>query len=294
MLSRELIHYHTARLQEELCQGRIELPSMPDVLFHIRQALYDEGKTIEELGRTVQLDGSVASQLIKLANSASFMGTAKVADCKGALTLLGLEATRNIVTALMMQKAYQSVRDPRLTQMVAQSWQRSCHIGALCQIIGSFTPGMRADRAMLGGIIHNIGMLPLLGYFEHHADELLEHTLAMNQLIRQFQGRLGQKMLAHWQFDTDLTSVPELSRNPYYDSGSSRISVVDIVVVARVHLRIKQPQEREASIEKLQRMPAYHKLSISKLGADATIQLLEEADDEIRSLMQILNHDIAT
>jgi HD-like signal output (HDOD) protein len=146
------------------------------------------------------------------------------------------------------------------------------------------TVGVRPDKAMLAGLIHNIGVLPLLNYILQFPDIDIEPRM-LNQVVSGYQGKLGTMLLQKWKFEPEYLYVPELSGQPAYDSGADEINLNDVVVVARMHL-MQDKMETDKFIERLSSMPSYQNMSISKLGPDASIQLIEEADEDINQLMR--------
>lgn len=144
--------------------------------------------------------------------------------------------------------------------------------------------GVRPDKAMLAGLIHNIGVLPLLNYILQFPEVDINPKL-LNQVISGYQGKLGTMLLTKWQFDPEYIYIPELTGQPAYDSDSDEATLTDVVVVARMHL-MQEKMEHDKFVERLCAMPSYQKMSISKLGPDASLQLIEEADEEINRLMR--------
>lgn len=263
-------------------QGRIALPSMPEVAFRLREAVRDERFNFDQLGKLVQLDPALSSRLIQIANSPRYRGSHKVDSCRDAISRLGISATSNLATSLALSNVFQT-RQPRLQQAMKAAWQHGSRVAAVSHVLASVTPGLKPERAMLVGLVHNIGTLPLLRYLEAYPD-LLERAGLVEQLLQRLQGKLGGLLLRHWGFSEEIAAVPEHAEDWFYDNGG-KADYVDIVLVARVHALFGQPG---AELPALQEMPSYSKLPISRFGADASIQLIEEANEEIGILMQML------
>jgi HD-like signal output (HDOD) protein len=279
----ELIH-----LKQELARafksGEIELPSMPKLLLKIRQSLYEKDNSATKIGQMMYLDPALAARVIRIANSSSYTGQQPVNDCQAAIARLGLSVIQNLVTGIVLRNAYSFKNNPRAQKLVKQAWQQSCRVGALSHVLASVTVGVRPDKAMLAGLIHNIGVLPLLNYILQFPQIDINPRL-LNQIVSGYQGKLGTMLLQKWQFDPEYLYIPELSGQPAYDSGSDKMGLNDVVVVARMHL-LQDKMAPEKFMERLNAMPSYRKMSISKLGPDASIQLIEEADEEIHRLMR--------
>ncbi|MCW8887486.1 MAG: HDOD domain-containing protein [Gammaproteobacteria bacterium] len=285
------MEFDLAHLKQELSKafksGEIELPSMPNLLFKIRQSLYDKENSAAEVGQMMYLDPALAARVMRIANSSMYTGQQPVNDCQAAISRLGLSVIQNLVTGIVLRNAYSFKKNPKAQKLVKQAWQQSCRVGALSHVLASVTVGIRPDKAMLAGLIHNIGVLPLLNYILQFPKIEIEPRM-LNQVVAGYQGKLGTMLLQKWQFDSEYLYIPELSGQPAYDSGSNELSLNDIVVVARMHL-MQDKMEHQQFIERLSSMPSYQKMSISKLGPDASLQLIEEADEEIHRLMRGLS-----
>ncbi|MDH5614483.1 MAG: hypothetical protein OEY35_05570, partial [Gammaproteobacteria bacterium] len=86
-------------------------------------------------------------------------------------------------------------------------------------------------------------------------------------------------------FDEELITLPVESQNWKRDSGGPA-DYIDIVIVARIYSQFGTSKSKK--IPRLDELPAFSKLSISKLGADASIELLRESQNDIAEVMQML------
>jgi HD-like signal output (HDOD) protein len=267
---------------EDLRAKRLVLPNIPAVMARIHQALMDDERSFHEVGRLVQLDQVLTSRLIQIANSPLFRRGTRVETPQLALSHLGLKVVRNLVTTLMLKNAYQG-QAPRVRRLLNEVWTESCRVSAICHVLGGVTMGLQADKAMLAGIIHNIGILPLVPYLERHPD-FLTTTVLHSPGMAQLQGKLGAALLHHWQFDEELYNIPLLISDLQYDSGESTPGYADIVLVAIVHSRLGRQGESFA----LSDMPAFQKLTVSRLGPSGSLEILEQSRQEIEGLMSLL------
>jgi HD-like signal output (HDOD) protein len=263
--------------------GRLALPSMPEVAWRIRDAVGREGRSPAEVARIVQLDPALAARLLQIANSPRYLSGHRVTNCLGAVMRLGIDATRNLATSLALRNVYQG-ESAAVRHHLKEAWLESCRVGAVCQVLASVTPGLKPDRALLAGLVHNIGVLPALQYFERFPD-LATDPSRLAQVVAWVRGRLGGLLLRHWQFDPALASVPEQA-SAWWREGEAGPDDVDLVLVARVFARFGR--EGELGAPPLEQMPAFLKLPISRFGPDAGLQTLHEAEREIATLIRTL------
>ncbi|QEP44050.1 HDOD domain-containing protein [Ectothiorhodospiraceae bacterium BW-2] len=273
------------QLKRDFNRGEIDLPAIPELTFRIRTRLYEEEVNFNSAARLIQLDASLTTRLIHIANSANFRGSTKTTDCRSAIVKLGLKFTRNLVTSIALKHAYQRNRHAVISRLVKQAWYQSCKVGAICHVLAYSCTSVDAESAMLAGMIHNIGTLPLVRYLEKHPRLIDQNKL--RKISEQQKGQLGAMLLKFWKFDPIFVDVPNRCANPLYDSGGEYPDLADLVLIAKIHAMMSE-SNRDILLKDLDMMPAYHRLSISKLGPGASLQLLEEAETDIQQLFRQL------
>src|SRR4029077_16255895 len=63
------------------------------------------------------------------------------------------------------------------------------------------------DEATLAGIVHKIGVLPILTYAEA-APHLLQNIAALDEMIEDLHPAIGHAILTSWRFPPELIAVP--------------------------------------------------------------------------------------
>ncbi len=272
------------RIRADIKVGRLKLPALPHVAGRIRQALAVEEQSAQQIARVVQLDPALSARLLQVANSARYPGTQKVTNVRDAVARLGLETTRNLATALSLHSAFEA-KDERAKRYLETVWRESCRVAAIGNVLASVTPPLVPDQALLGGLVHNIGALPLVPYLSE-APALLDDPRTMDLLLGRLQARLGSALLKHWGFDPQLVPIPEQA-DDWMRESEGKPDYVDVVLVARVHAMFGA-KKGNSLVRSLDSMPAFRKFPLSRLGAGASVQLIEEAREEIASMMEIL------
>lgn len=270
------------RIIEDAKTGRLRLPSLPDLAVKVRQAVNDPRRSIAEIARLVQFDPALAARLILIANSPLYRGTQKYANCHSAITRIGLTAARNLVVSFTLRNLFKA-RTPALHARLQQSWRHSCKVAAICSLLARLTPGLDPDRALLAGLLHDIGELPLLQYLEN-LDRTIEPE-RLNSLVGRLRGALGRFVLKTWQFEQDLAEIPH--QIEIWDRASTGpVGYIDIVQVAHVHSLFGEQGGYQGP--SLPSLPAFQKLTLSRLGPGSSLELLEQSQHEINEVLQIL------
>ncbi len=267
----------------ELKAGRIQLPSLPRIAVKIRRAVAADDFDMGKLATIIGADPAIAARLIQVANSAVFRGESKVDSLKAALVRLGVERSQNMVTSLAMRGLYQAdhahIRDRML-----KAWQHAVEIAATAAVLARLSPGLGEDRALLVGLVHEIGAVPLLKMAGDYLD--LEETPGLiDEIVRALTPEVSRVILERWEFPKGFTEAALEASNWYYDSAG-KPTYTDLIVVAHLHTLV-----RRREFEKLPRIdetPAFAKLAVGVLSPQLSLLVLDEARTKIQELRTLL------
>ena len=269
------------RIIADAKSGRLQLPSLPDLAFKVRTAVNDPRRSIADIARLIQFDPALAARLIQIANSPLYRGTKKFDNCHSAITRMGIPSARNLVVSFTLRNVFQA-GTPALRERLQKIWQHSCRVAAISSVLARLTPGLDPDRALLAGLVHDIGILPLLHYLETMQMPL--EPARLDSMIGRLRGALGTFVLKTWQFEDDIAGIPAQAE-AWDRSGAEAIDYVDIVQVAHVHSQFGQGGYSGPPLTELK---AFQKLSISRLGPGFSIELLSQSQQEINEVLSIL------
>lgn len=262
----------------------LALPTIPDVSFKIRRAINDEKANNSKIARVVQIDPSITARLIQIANSPLYRGRRKIESCPEALTRLGLKAAQDIITAFAM-KAVFNAKSPLIRKKMHDLWVHSSTVASISAVFAHKTPGFDPDRAMLAGLTHDIGIVPILTYADKHPD-ILNNPKDLVETIKELRAKIGVQIIRKWDFPNDFEDVIINAENWYREGGDSP-DYTDIVMISQLHSFIGKVDAKK--IPKLDELPAYKKLVAGQLDADQSINILDQAKDEIEQIRQMLS-----
>lgn len=263
--------------------GKLEVPGLPEVAFRIRKLVDDPNVNANQVAKVVQMDPALTARLIKVSNSPLFRGNQQVEDCRNAICRMGMQTTKSLVTSFAMRQVF-NAESPVVRDVLREVWRQSSYVGAICYVLGKITPGILPDRSLLAGLVYRIGALPVLRYAEQYSS-LAQDRAALWEMIEMMAPKLGKLVLVSWSFDKELAEVPQHLEEWDYAPGEP-LSYVDLVIVARVHSLIGKPEMQD--IPPLPQIGSFSKFPISRLGPDASLEVLEQAQEEIGALMNML------
>ncbi len=270
-------------LRSDLKANKLMVPSLPDVANKVRDAAGRPSCTVDELAALIHADPALAARLVQVSNSPIYRTQSPITTCPVAISRIGLKATQNLVTSFSLQQLF-NTQAPLLKEKMAEVWQRATYVAAITVVLARMASRLDEDRALLAGLVHNIGALPVLAYAERFP-RMANNRLLLERLIEQLSAKLGEAILRKWQFDTDFTLVPKECKNWLRNSGPT-VDYAEIVALAQIYSYIDTPQM--ALLPKMEEIPAYHKLPLGRLGPRMTLKVLEEAKADMEAIQKML------
>lgn len=209
--------------------GRIEtLPAMPEMAQRILQLRANPYADLRELSQFVDLDPSLAAQVVRFARSPLFGYQGNVATTQEAIALvLGYDLTMNLLLGIAVGRSFRNPSEGPLG--LAAFWRHAIYTGALSQVLGkSLAAGMRPKPGLsqLSGMLHNFGVLLLGDLFppefywlnrelEQHPDTPLR-TLEQ-RVLGMDHTELGVILMERWNMPLEVIATVREHHNPDYE-----------------------------------------------------------------------------
>ncbi len=268
---------------QQIQSGDFELPSMPDIATRISRAvtLPETGST--DLARIIQADPSLTASMIRTANSPAFGGASAVENCRDAITRLGQDNTKNLVTSLVLKNLFHS-SSPVLEKRMRQLWLHSRRVAAICQVLAKMSPGMVTDRAMLAGLIHDIGAIPIIISASNYP-KLLDDPAIFERILTALKGEVGAMILRHWDFPEEYVATV-LHCEEWFRDSEQPPDYTDLVIVAQLLSFVGSQEMQHLPPPDLS--PAFHKLVEGRLNPMLSMSVLTEAEKEIKAVEELL------
>lgn len=270
-----LIHVKT-----ELEANRLILPTLPDVALNVRDAVSKGDATAQQLADMIVTDPALSARLIQVSNSPLYRGANEIKNIQMSVTRLGNNTIRTLITSLVMQQMF-APKSKLLEHYFRKIWEQGVGVSAISRALCTFAPHLNNDEAMLAGLIHQIGKLPILTLVEH-IPEFKDSPSRLDKLLEKAHPYVGKIIMDTWNFPAELKPVASEYVDFQRDSGP-RADYVDIVQVA--FLQSIAGTDHPACRVDWHTVPAFNKLG---LNADAEILELEGVSEEIELAHSLL------
>jgi HD-like signal output (HDOD) protein len=270
-------------LNVELAGEKIDLPSFPDVATRVRRALTNEQVDVELVVRIVSAEPALAARLLQLANSAALNpGGRRFADLRTAISRIGFNMARSAAIAFAMSQLRRAEAYKGVSQALADLWQESAHLAAMCHVVARRFSQINADTALLAGLLQSVGKLYLLTRAARFP-ALLADAGTYQRLVSEWHGRLAEAILRNWELSDEIINAVVSGEGAEREHpGATDLGDVLAVSSALAHLG---PDPRAQDMLFLG-MPAARRM---KLDAEACITALAESHEAISSLRQALD-----
>lgn len=226
----EQIEQIRAEILQAIDSDQLVLPTLPEVALRIREKAADLDVDVNTLSRVIQDDTAMTARIIKVANSPLLRASRPIEDLKGAVTRLGISYTSNIATSMAMQQMFQATSDV-VDQRMRDAWSRSTEVAGIAYALTRHYTKLKPDQASLAGIVHRIGVLPILTYAEENR-RLLKDPGMLDTLIEELHPTLGRRILERWGFPEELVLVPEGHLDFWREVP--KVDYTDVILVANL------------------------------------------------------------
>ena len=198
-------------LVEKIRQDALVLPTLPEIALKVRQAADDTGTNLQQLGEIISQDPALSLGMIKVANSVIFGRRVKAETVHQAVTRIGLRQIKSIATAMALEHVFVS-KNEFISTYMKKSWSKSIDVTSVAIVLMNQYLAthkhqhLTLDTITLAGLVHNIGILPILTEAENHQDIFANPTF-LKQAISKLSNKIGMAVSKSWEFSDEFTDI---------------------------------------------------------------------------------------
>ncbi len=219
----ELINEH---LQGDL-QG---LPVFSSVAVKLQQMLVRRDFKMDEVIEMISEDQSLASQVLKVANSSYYAGLSSIATIKDAIVRLGAQEVANMVMMASQFELYCSENE-YLNSSMQKLWIHSLACATGAKWLAKKTGYVNlAAESFMGGLLHDIGKLALLKVLDdiHRNKEskaAFSDTL-ISEILNRMHEDVGFRLLKSWSLPEAYCSIAINHHKEDFDGNDILLVIV--------------------------------------------------------------------
>ena len=198
-----------------------ELATLPAIAHEIMALTRSNKSSIGEIKKLIEKDPTIASKLLRIANSPFYGYGRKIDNLQKALVLLGLDEVNNIIIGISVYSTFVKLKDNNLFDR-NQFWGHSAGTGRIAKILTEQLKFDFGGAEYLAGLVHDIGKLVLDQFFTKEFTEILNlmkdkdigfHDAEI-QLFDITHSELGAILLKNWGFPESVVKSIEFHHTP--------------------------------------------------------------------------------
>lgn len=135
---------------------------LPDAVFRIKQLIDDDAATMQDIAEVVNFDPALATQVLKIANSALYKFPSKIDTISKAIQVIGTNSIYDLVVAYGVAKAFGETRKDVID--VERFWEQSVCCALLAKYFADKLASAESERLFVAGLLHNVGELVMLQF----------------------------------------------------------------------------------------------------------------------------------
>ena len=222
---------HQVRFDQVIQQIR-DLPVLPTIVQDLMK-LGQEDADIHVITRKVSLDQALSAKTLRFANSSFYGLQSRVTTIQQAVTLIGVDAVRHVVTATTLT-SYFPQNDCEGFSFTTQ-WRHSI-AAAVCARVLARHLRVNQEYAFTAGLLHDIGRLVLVTHFRPEYEAVIayrkEHDCEWLTAERAVMGIdhvvVGEALAIHWNFSDTIRRAIAGHHNPEAQKEHSLAAIVHI------------------------------------------------------------------
>ncbi|MCU7853470.1 MAG: HDOD domain-containing protein [Candidatus Thiodiazotropha sp. (ex Monitilora ramsayi)] len=234
-------------VREDLLANNIYLPTLPALALEALLVINDVDSSSSDLQKVISRDAALTARLIRYANSPLYRGLNTITTIKPAITRIGFQRVKNAVYAVSMKEVFRtSVKE--IEKRMDHLWSHSVKVGAQAAMLAKSQPGLDADVALVAGLVHDIGHIPLLTKACKY-ESLISKPDVLDRVLEKLHTQLGGSILKLWKFDPLVIAAAAEHEDLARDPGDAPVDYVDVVQVANI-LTYEGSDHRLAAVDR--------------------------------------------
>ena len=191
----------------------INFPSIPYVLFRFLKVVEDDRSSIKELAALVGQDASLSARFLTVANSPALSRGREIISLELCMTTLGTRLARTLAACLAVQSVFARAAG-EIQYNFRGFWGHSLKVAEICRAIADKKNYIDIEEAYLAGLMHDVGLLLLLGSEGERYGDVLRRSIdesVLSDIERPMIGTdhtaVGAWLIDHWKLSSFMSDA---------------------------------------------------------------------------------------
>lgn len=225
-----------------LVNNTIELPTMPEVLLKLNEVMANPDASAEDVAKVVSKDPAVATNILRIVNSAYYGLQVRVSSVSLAISVMGFNMTKKVALKAAVFSVFGKRRDKIQHFDPLAFWRHAIYAGTAARVLGGSSAVFAATHAediYIAGLLHDIGKIILMEktapkYLAMLRKSVQQKRPEIDVEMEDFgftHADVGSVLAIKWFLPEDLAIAIRYhhapSRDPFHRSLSSLIHLAD-------------------------------------------------------------------
>ena len=210
------------------------IATLPEVTLGIIELVEDPNSSAQDLNALIGRDPALSARVLKVVNSAFYGLPRQIGSINRAISLLGLNAVKNIAIAASLAKLF---RGGALCDRfdAKELWAHSIAVATASKLLAKEARKSSGDEAFLAGLMHDIGVMVALQtdraklvkvfgdmQFDADGNPLIDFRLVERAVFGADHGHFGEALCEQWKFPRSLALACGHHHDPMRAPAESR------------------------------------------------------------------------
>ena len=209
------------------------LPTLSAVVVDMFNCIDQEDIDIGTLARKVSYDQALTAKTLRFANSSFFGSQSKVTTIQQAISLLGVQSVRHLITATALTGSFPEGDCEGFESITF--WKHSIATAVCCKVLAMHLK-LNQDFAFTAGLLHDIGRLVLVSRFPREYAAVIAWRARVDCSLLDAERTVlgtdhvvtGLALAAHWNFSETIQKAIAGHHAPETFGHASIASIVHV------------------------------------------------------------------
>lgn len=264
-----------------------DLPALPAIVQDLVKSHGTSEDDINYFTQQISLDQALSAKTLRFANSSFYGLQTKITTIRQAITLIGIDAVRHVITANSLATYFPANGCAGFDFMAL--WRHAVAT-AVCARALARQLHLNQDYAFTAGLLHDIGRLVLATHFRSEYEKVIAYRNqndcqwldAEHAIIGIDHAMVGAELAAHWNFSHTIQHAILYHHHPEQHKDRALSSLIN-VANAIVHALDLSAQEDDL-VSPISDM-AWHGMGLNEAAYQLVFQDTELMFEEVSQVL---------